>query len=194
MTSSSKDHAALERLARGIATCRRCPLHAQRRHAVPGAGDFARRIMLIGEAPGATEDATGQPFVGRAGAHLDGVLTGIGLTRRDVFVTGSVKCRPPGNRVPRAPELDACRAHWLLPQIEALDPKVLVLLGAVAARQVLRDRRPLGEMRGPMRSWQGRQVLVTAHPAAAMRFPRMRQWLDEDFARLQAFLQDKEDA
>jgi uracil-DNA glycosylase len=121
------------------------------------------------------------------------MLTRIGLTRDDVFITGSVKCRPPRNRTPKPMELDSC-THWLQPQIETLDPAVLVLLGGVAARQILGDRRPLNQIRGPMRPWQGRQVLVTAHPAAAMRFPRARRWLDEDFAQLQAFLQNREEA
>ncbi|MFU8817455.1 MAG: uracil-DNA glycosylase [Pseudomonadales bacterium] len=180
----------LESLARGIVRCRRCPLHRRRQRAVPGAGSLEARIMLVGEAPGAAEDASGLPFVGRSGAYLDGMLSRIGLTRQDVFVTGSVKCRPPGNRVPRAGELRVCREHWLLPQIEALDPPLLVLLGAVAARQVLGERGPLAGLRGPLRRWCNRQVLVTAHPAAAMRFPRARRWLDEDFARLKAYLQN----
>jgi uracil-DNA glycosylase len=180
---------ALGRLARGIVQCRRCPLHEQRRHAVPGAGPEGARIMFIGEAPGAREDATGEPFVGRAGGYLDILLARIGLTRSEIFITGSVKCRPPGNRTPRTAELRTCRELWLAPQIAAIDPAVLVLLGGVAARQVLGERRPLAELRGPMRRWHDRHVLVTAHPAAAMRFPRPRRWLDEDFVRLQAFLQ-----
>jgi uracil-DNA glycosylase len=178
----------LARLAHGIMQCRRCPLHEQRLHAVPGAGKRRPRVMFIGEAPGAREDETGLPFVGRAGAYLDMMLARIGLARPEIFVTGSVKCRPPRNRRPRPVELQTCREHWLGPQIEVIDPPVLVLLGGVAARQVLGERRPLGEVRGVVRFWQDRQVLITAHPAAAMRFPEPRRWLDEDFTTLQKCL------
>lgn len=192
MSHTEADGDPLARLAGGIRQCQRCPLHDHRRHAVPGAGARRAKIMFIGEAPGAREDETGLPFVGRAGAYLDIMLTRIGLARPEVFITGSVKCRPPRNRTPRAVELRTCREHWLAPQIATIDPAVLVLLGGVAARQVLGERAPVGALRGPMRLWEDRHVLVTAHPAAAMRFPVARRWLDEDFERLQDFLQRME--
>ncbi len=180
----------LRRLAEGIRRCQRCPLHVSRRHAVPGEGPAAARVMFVGEAPGAREDAVGRPFVGRAGVHFDLMLARAGLNRGDVFVTSSVKCRPPGNRRPRADELRICRESWLLRQLELVAAPLLVLLGGVAAAQVLGERRPLGEVRGQWRHWQGRRVLITAHPAAAMRFPEPRRWLEADMDTLRQALGD----
>ncbi|MFW6093222.1 MAG: uracil-DNA glycosylase [Pseudomonadota bacterium] len=178
----------LGRLASGIARCRRCPLHHGRRRAVPGTGPANARVMFIGEAPGAREDATGYPFAGRAGTWFDAMLVRAGLDRNEVFVTSAVKCRPPGNRRPRAGELRICREAWLLPQIAAVDPALLVLLGTVAAAQILGERRALGELRGRLLDVPDRRVLVTAHPAAAMRFPEPRRWLEADMELLRQWL------
>lgn len=185
-------YADLERLAQGIAVCRRCPLHQGRRHAVPGAGPATARVLFVGEAPGAREDETGQPFQGRAGGCFDEMLSRAGLTRDEIFVTSSVKCRPPGNRTPRADELRICRETWLLPQAALVKAALVVLLGGVAAASVLGERRPLAALRGEWRRWNGRRLMVTVHPAAAMRFPRPRQWMEVDMEMLRQALREQE--
>ena len=142
----------------------------------------------MGEAPGAEEDRCGLPFRGRSGRFLDEALGRVGLAREDVFITSSVKCRPPGNRDPRDEELRTCRAAWLDPQLELLDPEVVVTLGLVPARLLLGERRPLGRFHGRWRRHSGRLWLPTYHPAAAMRFPAARRGFRADLAKLAGWL------
>ena len=153
-----------------------------------GEGDHAAAVMLIGEAPGESEDALGRPFVGRAGEFLDDVLDALGIAREALYITSCVKCRPPDNREPRDDELDTCIGHWLGAQIEAVDPALIVLLGRVALRAVIGETGALADCHGQIRDHAGRRYLLTYHPAAAMRFPDMRRRLTEDFERL---LQDQ---
>ncbi len=171
---------ALARVAEQIRRCRRCPLHEGRRQAVPGAGDAGASVMLVGEAPGAKEDESGRPFCGMSGRFLDSALSEAGLRRDDLFITSSVKCRPPGNRTPHVRELTTCLKLWLKPQIELVDPDLVVLLGKTPARQVLGERGNLSDLHGRMLERDGRRYLVTYHPAAAMRFPGPRSALLED--------------
>ena len=170
----------LDRLAFGIRRCRKCRLCHGRRHAVPGEGDPHARVMLVGEAPGATEDELGRPFVGRSGRFLDQILNECGLERESVFITSSVKCRPPGNRPPRTDELAICRQAWLNRQIELIDPRLIVLLGKTPLSQLLGEAASLIDLHGGIRDMGGRRYLITYHPAAAMRFPRIRSLMQAD--------------
>jgi len=178
------DHEALEHLALGIRSCDRCPLHEGRTSAVPGEGACTAGVMLVGEAPGEKEDLGGRPFAGRSGEVLDKLLHQAGLEREQLFITSSVKCRPPKNRDPHKRELETCRETWLLAQIEALRPRRIVLLGRVAVRCLLGGTEPLSALRGRELAVQGRPAMATMHPAAALRFPKAREALGQDLAAL----------
>jgi DNA polymerase len=140
--------------------------------------------MVVGEAPGADEDAQGRPFVGRAGRFLGEMLSGVGLKRAQVFITNSVKCRPPRNRAPRRDELETCKTHWLDRQIELVNPRVIVLLGAAAIRQTFGGTPQLSELHGHVRRHHGRTYVFTYHPASAMRFPSAGQAMTKDVQTL----------
>jgi DNA polymerase len=152
--------------------CVACPdLAATRRHVVVGdvpAGGRPR-FALVGEAPGANEDETGRPFVGRSGSLLDELLGEAGLSRSQAAVLNVVKCRPPGNRTPRAPEVARC-SGWLRRQLELLDPPVVVALGLSAAKWFLGPRTVLAQVRARPHDVDGRAVWATYHPSAAIRF------------------------
>jgi len=151
--------------------CVACPeLAATRRHVVVGDVPVGRpRFALVGEAPGAQEDETGRPFVGRSGALLDLLLAEAGLDRGEAAVLNVVKCRPPGNRTPKAPEVARC-SGWLRRQLELLEPPVVVALGLSAAKWFLGPRTVLGQVRGRPHEIGGRAVWATYHPSAAIRF------------------------
>jgi uracil-DNA glycosylase len=151
--------------------CVACPeLAATRQHVVVGDVPVGRpRFALVGEAPGAQEDETGRPFVGRSGALLDLLLAEAGLDRGQAAVLNVVKCRPPGNRTPKAPEVARC-SGWLRRQLELLDPPVVVALGLSAAKWFLGPRTVLAQVRGRPHEIGGRSVWATYHPSAAIRF------------------------
>ncbi len=131
---------SLDDLAREIMTCTGCPLASSRTLAVPGEGPDDARFMLVGEAPGRQEDKIGRPFVGRSGHFLDEALRSAGLSRSELFITGSVKCHPPRNRVPTLREISACKP-FLEAQVQIVNPEAVVLLGSVAAYAILGARR-----------------------------------------------------
>ncbi len=160
-------HAVLEETARAIRTCTRCRLHAGRTHAVPGDGPFDSDIVIVGEAPGKEEDASGRPFVGAAGKILDKALDAAGVPRGSVFITNIVKCRPPGNRTPRADEIAACRPY-LLTQIAAIRPKVVVTLGSTALRAVSGLELEMKDARTKRLALDDVPVVSTYHPAAVL--------------------------
>ncbi len=137
----------LEAIAAEVRQCRKCDLGSQRTHAVPGEGNPRTRILFVGEAPGADEDAQGRPFVGRAGQLLDRIIEACGLKRQEVFIGNILKCRPPDNRDPRPDEIISC-LPYLQRQIEILNPEIIVALGAHAARTLLNTNRPIGQLRG----------------------------------------------
>lgn len=170
VAAAAPDWASLAAAAR---PCVACPeLAATRQHVVVGDVPEGGRPLfaLVGEAPGATEDETGRPFVGRSGALLDHLLAEAGLSRAEAAVLNIVKCRPPGNRTPRAPEVARC-SGWLNRQLELLDPPVVVALGLSAATWFLGPRTVLAKAREHGRhSWRGRGLYVTYHPSAAIRF------------------------
>lgn len=172
--------AALEEVAGEVRACTLCRLHEGRTRAVPGEGG-AGGILLLGEAPGRQEDLQGRPFVGRAGGILNEALRRAGLRRGDLFVTNAVKCRPPGNRVPRADEVRACRPY-LLRQVEALRPGVIVTLGGLALRALLGPTPPLRDLEGEALAFHGVPVVPTYHPAAR-RGREVRRRLVKDLRR-----------
>ena len=167
--AAAPDWSALAAVASG---CVACPeLAATRQHVVVGdvpAGGRPR-LVIIGEAPGATEDETGRPFVGRSGALLDLLLAEAGLDRAQTAVLNIVKCRPPANRTPKAPEVARC-SGWLERQLELLDARVVVALGLSSAKWFLGPRTVLAQVRGRAHDVDGRAVWATYHPSAAIRF------------------------
>ena len=167
--AAAPDWDALADVAR---SCVACPeLAAARQHVVVGdlPASGRPRFVLVGEAPGATEDETGRPFVGRSGALLDQLLAEAGLARSEAAVLNIVKCRPPANRTPKAPEVARC-SGWLRRQLDLLDAPVVVALGLSSAKWFLGPRTVLGEVRGRPHLWEGRAVWATYHPSAAIRF------------------------
>lgn len=179
----SKKAARLEELAARIRVCTKCPLHESRTLAVPGEGKPSARLMIIGEAPGKDEDESGRPFVGAAGRFLNQVLEGTGLNRDDFFITNIVKCRPPKNRTPRKLEVDTCVSNYLLEQIELIDPKLIMLLGGVAAKKML-GVKSVNEARGHVIERDGRKYLVGYHPAVRFYREDLADKVKEDFALL----------
>lgn len=169
----------IEDLARQAEGCQRCALAAGRTHVVFGAGNPHAEVVFIGEAPGRDEDVKGEPFVGRAGQLLDRMMLAVGLDRQTAYIMNTVKCRPPGNRDPLAEELQACH-HWFDAQLKLLRPKVICLLGRVAAQSLLATDAPLGSLRGRWHSYEEIPVLVTYHPAFLLRSPdqKQRSWSD----------------
>lgn len=152
-----------------VAACRRCPALAGRTTAVVGSGPATGRVLLVGEAPGAREDATGRPFCGPSGALLDVLLARAGAARDDVPVTNMVRCRPPGNRRPTADELAACRP-LLDEQVASTNPDVIVALGVTAGSALAGLRgATMAELRAADLHYEGRRLIVTYHPAAAVR-------------------------
>jgi DNA polymerase len=166
--------AELEKIAEEVRQCCQCDLGSSRTNAVPGEGNPDARIMFIGEAPGADEDAQGRPFVGRAGQLLDKIINACGLKRSDVFIGNILKCRPPENRDPRAEEIISC-LPYLQRQIEIIKPEIIVALGAHAARTLLNTTKPIGQLRGQFHEYYagiGRpptKLMATYHTAYLLR-------------------------
>ncbi len=183
MKGKSRKVNRLELLASQIRVCEKCPLHESRTLAVPGDGKPTAKVMIIGEAPGKEEDESGHPFVGSAGRFLDSVLEGTGIDRDDLFITNTVKCRPPRNRTPRKGEVDTCTANYLFEQVELIDPKLIMLLGSVAAKKVL-GVKSVTEARGRVIERDGRKYLVGYHPAVRFYREDLGEKVKEDFAQL----------
>jgi uracil-DNA glycosylase family 4 len=175
---------SINALAKLIEDCTRCPLYKTAKHAVPGAGDQTADFMCVGEAPGANEDETGQPFVGQAGGLLTKILAAIDLTRDQVFITNVLKHRPPGNRNPAPSEVEAC-SPYLVRQIQLVKPKVILALGTFAAQTLLETKTPIGKLRGAVHRYYGIPLIVTYHPAALLRNPAWKRptWEDVKLAR-----------
>ena len=172
-------------LADAVARCSACPLHTTRTQGVLGVGDRNADWLVIGEAPGADEDAQGEPFVGQAGKLLDAMLAAIGLKRGDnVYITNVLKSRPPGNRNPEPDEVAACRPY-LLAQIELIQPKLILALGRFAAQSLLDTDEAIARLRGRVHRFQGVPLIVTYHPAYLLRnLPdKARAWEDLCHAR-----------
>jgi DNA polymerase len=176
---------AFDALVADIATCRACGLSATRRRTVPGVGGRAAAWMFVGEAPGADEDAQGEPFVGAAGQLLDNMLAALGLARGDgVFIANVLKCRPPNNRAPDPLEAAACRPY-LDRQIELVAPDVIVALGKSAACTLLGVDASVASLRNRIHRYRATPMIVTYHPAYLLRTPadKAKAWEDLLFAR-----------
>jgi uracil-DNA glycosylase family 4 len=184
--STSPTGAALAEIAAEVRRCTRCPLHRGRTQAVPGEGNALSDVLLVGEGPGAREDATGRPFVGPAGQLLNELLQSIGWAREDVFIANVVKCRPPGNRDPEPGEVAAC-GSFLERQEDVLDPAVIVTLGRHSLRRYLPDAR-ISAVHGSLRRTGGRFVFPMYHPAAALHQASLRETLFADMRGLPAAL------
>ena len=187
MTGTGPD--ALASIAEAIHGCTRCPLARGRTRTVPGEGNVLSDVLLVGEGPGAREDATGRPFVGPAGQLLTELLRAIGWERADVFITNVVKCRPPGNRDPEPGEIAAC-SPYLDAQEAALDAAVVVTLGRHSLQRYLPGAR-IGAVHGQLRrSYVGQHVFPMYHPAAALHQASLRETLFRDVRGLPAALLD----
>jgi DNA polymerase len=180
--------AALKLIQEDLGDCIRCKLHSGRNKIVFGVGNPQAELMFVGEGPGADEDMQGEPFVGRAGQLLNNMIKAMGLSREDIYIANIVKCRPPGNRQPERDECETC-SPFLMRQIAAIKPKVMVALGATAAKNLLAINAPMTELRGRWYdfkptgsdpSWPGARLAVTYHPAFLLRDPRQKgeAWKD----------------
>lgn len=172
-----------------IAACHACSLHQTRTQTVFGVGNPKADLMLIGEAPGFHEDQKGEPFVGRAGLLLDNMLKAIGLNREKVFIANILKCRPPNNRDPEPHEVTQC-TPFLVRQIAAIQPKLLVALGRIAAHYLLNIKTPIGQIRGKTYSYGELKtpLIVTFHPAYLLRSPREKSKAFQDLQMIQQML------
>ena len=173
----------LVKIREDIGDCRRCGLCEQRNKIVFGSGNEQARLVFVGEGPGADEDAQGEPFVGRAGQLLNNMISAMGLKRSDVYIANVVKCRPPQNRTPEKDECDTC-SPFLMRQIDVIKPKVIVALGAVAAKNLLAINDSMSNLRGRWYDFRDSKLLVTYHPAYLLRDPRQKKeaWKDLQMA------------
>ena len=179
----SNQAATWEALQSEVSGCTACSLHQSRIQTVFGVGDRTADWMVIGEAPGASEDQQGEPFVGRAGLLLNEMLRAIGLAREQVFIANILKCRPPNNRDPQAAEVEACES-FLKRQIALLQPKLILAVGRVAAQNLLKVTTPVGKLRGQRHEYEGIPLVVIYHPAYLLRSPleKRKAWDDLCFA------------
>jgi DNA polymerase len=181
------DFADLQSLHAAVHKCRLCPLGHSRTKAVPGVGPATARIMIVGEAPGQNEDLQGEPFVGAAGKLLDQLLRGIGLSRADVFITNILKCRPPGNRDPQPPEVQAC-SPYLTQQLDMIKPEVVLVLGRHALARLLPGFDSISRLHGKVIVKDGITYIPIYHPAAALYNSFLMGPLEQDFAAVRAHL------
>jgi len=170
-----------------LGECTRCKLHSTRHTIVFGDGSRKARLVFVGEGPGADEDAQGLPFVGRAGKLLTQMIEAMGLERRDVYICNVVKCRPPGNRQPEPDEVAAC-SPFLFRQLDSIEPKVIVCLGATAFQTLLQTNRSISHYRGQWLDYRGYKMLPTYHPAYLLRNPAAKADVWKDLQKVMAEL------
>ena len=182
-TISASGAAALAALAVTVEGCTRCRLAQGRQKIVFGSGNPEADLMFIGEGPGAEEDRQGLPFVGAAGELLTKIIQALQMQRDDVYIANVVKCRPPGNRDPQPDEVAACRG-FLERQIELVNPRVIVILGKVAAQTLLGNESPIGQMRGQWYQVRGIPTMITYHPAALLRNQALKRPTWEDMQQV----------
>ncbi len=173
-------------LQQRVASCTACELHQGRTQAVFGVGNPQAEVMIIGEAPGAEEDRQGEPFVGRAGKLLNSMLFSIGLQRQEVYIANILKCRPPNNRNPGAEEVLCCE-NYLRRQVELIQPRIILAVGGVAAKNLLKSDKRIGELRGKQFEFgdTGIPLVATYHPAYLLRSPKEKRkvWDDLKFVK-----------
>ena len=171
-----------------VQDCTRCRLCETRNHTVFGEGALPARLMVVGEGPGAEEDASGRAFIGKGGVYLDSWLSSIGLSRtNNVYIANIVKCRPPENRNPLADEIAAC-IPYVKRQIQLVKPELLLLSGGVASKSLLNTDEGVGKLRGRFFRYEGIPTLVTYHPAGVLRNPDLRRPVWEDMKKIASFL------
>ena len=182
----SADAPAWQALRAEVSVCTRCELSRGRTQTVFGVGNTQAELLVIGEAPGAEEDRQGEPFVGRAGQLLNSMLRAMGNPRESVYIANLLKCRPPGNRDPKAEEVASC-LPYLQRQVELLQPRLIVAVGRIAAQNLLATDTPIGRLRGQVHRFGERAtpLIVTYHPAYLLRSPgeKRKAWVDLKFAR-----------
>ncbi|MBD3308568.1 uracil-DNA glycosylase [candidate division KSB3 bacterium] len=181
--STSTHYHSLAQVAKNIRACTQCPLHETRTHAVPGNGDPHATLILIGEGPGKTEDAKGEPFVGKAGKLLTHMLEAIGLTREQVFITNIVKCRPPKNRNPHQQEIAAC-VPYLKEQLRLIQPRIICTLGASATSALLGKQNSITHVRGQWFDYHGIKLMPTFHPAYLLYNRSKTPEMERDFQEI----------
>jgi uracil-DNA glycosylase family 4 len=180
--------ATLEELSAFIGDCKRCKLAPLRTHLVFGVGNPNADLMFVGEAPGADEDARGEPFVGRAGQLLTDIIErGMGLRRADVYICNVIKCRPPDNRNPEADEVAACEP-FLMRQIDLVQPRAIVALGTFAVQALLKVKTPISRLRGNWHEVRGVKLMPTFHPAYLLRSPGEKRWVWQDIQEVMKLL------
>ena len=177
----------LPRVREDLGECTRCKLHKHRHTIVFGDGNPKAELVFVGEGPGADEDAQGLPFVGRAGKLLTQMIEAMGLQRKDVYICNVVKCRPPENRTPEDDEISTC-SPFLLRQIEVISPKVIVCLGAVAAKTLLKTNRGISHFRGEWLEFHNSRLIATYHPAYLLRNPNAKGEVWKDLQKVMAVL------
>lgn len=179
---------SLKKIRETIGDCTRCKLHPGRTQIVFGAGNPHARLLFVGEGPGRDEDLQGEPFVGRAGQLLTKMIEAMGFKRSDVYIANVVKCRPPENRLPEPDEVATC-SPFLLQQIQAIHPKVIVTLGNLAAQTLLATKQGITKLRGEFQQFQGIPLMPTYHPAYLLRNPEMKKPCWEDLKKVISLLQ-----
>jgi uracil-DNA glycosylase len=178
---------SLLKIRTDLGECTRCKLHKTRNKIVFGDGSAKAQLVFVGEGPGADEDMQGLPFVGRAGKLLTQMIEAMGLQRKDVYICNVVKCRPPQNRAPEPDEVAPC-SPFLLRQIDAINPKVVVCLGAVAAKTLLNTTKGISQFRGEWLDWRGYSLMATYHPAYLLRNPPAKSEVWKDLQKVMAKL------
>lgn len=176
-----------EQIHAEIGDCTRCPLHQERTHVVHTEGNRQARLMFVGEAPGADEDAQARPFVGRAGQLLTKIIEAIGMKREDVLIGNVNRCRPPGNRAPMPDEAATCKP-FLLREIAVAQPEVIVVLGNTATKNLLDTREGITRIRGTFQDYKGIKVMPTFHPAYLLRDPSKKRETWEDLKKVRDYL------
>ena len=171
-----------------LGDCTRCKLHGLgRKQIVFGVGNPSAELMFVGEAPGADEDEQGIPFVGRAGQLLTKMIEAMGFKRGDVYIANVLKCRPPGNRNPEPDEVERCEP-FLFRQIASIEPKVIIALGAFAARTLLNTQDPISRLRGRVYEFRGAKLIPTFHPSFLLRSPGYKREAWDDLKKALALL------
>ena len=188
LDKDAPEGATMKQLQRMVGECTRCRLCEGRTHTVFGEGALPARLLIIGEGPGADEDATGRAFVGRGGQYLDTWLTPVGLSRKtNVYLANIVKCRPPENRNPYVDEVVSC-LPYVKRQIQLVKPELILLVGGVASKALLNTDEGVGKLRGRFHRYEGVPVLVTYHPAGVLRNEDLRRPVWDDIKKVAAFL------
>jgi uracil-DNA glycosylase len=182
-TGEADRRTALDVLRQEVARCERCPdLYSTRTQTVFGVGPMSAELCFVGEAPGADEDAQGEPFVGRAGQLLNKIIAACGFKRAEVYICNTLKCRPPGNRTPAPQECENCREYFER-QIDLVKPRFICALGSVAAQNLLQTKLGITKLRGKVHQYRGVPVVCTFHPAYLLRNPPAKKdcWEDMQF-------------